>query len=122
MSIIFKDHIQRRLILFTIQKARTLTTLPSIRLTIEHIESKDGCSIGRNYPLLSKKDNHIVGYEIIIDSDWYRRHRHDPAICRKLICHEVAHIETKNHDAHFRNVAKRLGAGRFTGAWINDRL
>jgi len=49
-------------------------------------------------------------YEVVFNKDWYQRHKNNPSKIKKIIGHELAHINHPNeHDKGFVKEAKRLG-------------
>jgi hypothetical protein len=106
-----RDLLLERLDQFIKVRSLRVTHLPAYL----RVEPSIGCA-SDIAPLLDRSDER-VGWEIRIDSDFYRKHHDRPDMLRQILCHELAHIPVPciSHPARFARVAKSLGAGRHCG-------
>jgi hypothetical protein len=104
---------------FANRKARTLTRLPIMELSITDL---DDPTIGELYPFINRHQR-IVGCGINLNKEWFYANTGNPKKIKRVICHEVAHIKVPlSHDREFVRTARMLGAGSDSGEYVDVRL
>ena len=97
---------------YTSNQAKKVTRLPVYLDANPNADSKNSSAhiLKYNYP---------PRYKIVFSGGFYRYHKNDTYMIKQIISHELAHIlEPHDHDAGFKQVAKKLGC---KGRYLNER-